>query len=366
MAQIKQIYWLISFLFLIIIILEFSTPPPYVFGYLYISVVILASTQLSQQETVIITGLGVFLTLLNIIIPGLDHVNSITLINRLLVALALIVTGWIGRRLQSYKLTLVKQQNQLENQAKLARIRQDFVSTLTHDLKTPLIGAIETLKAISLAQFGPVTSAQKNAINIMIRSHETTLNLVQTMLDVYDNDIKGLNLQPKLINLINLINDVIANLTQLATTRNVYLRSSQRDSEFQSNGWIIADPLQLERVLMNLITNGINYSQRGGKVEIQISLKQGYYQVSVQDQGLGISPDELPFLFEQFYQGHHHRQAKGTGLGLYLSRQIVTAHGGKLWADPLPTGASFNFTVPAYLGKLPVAPSDEIKTKTND
>ncbi|MDS3861873.1 HAMP domain-containing sensor histidine kinase [Thermosynechococcaceae cyanobacterium BACA0444] len=366
MALIKRIYWLIGFLFLMIIALEFSTPPPYVFGYLYISVVLLGSTQLSRGETVIITGLSIALTLLNLVVPGLEQINSITLGNRLLVALALVVTGILGRQLQAYKLTLIKQQAQLENQAQLARIRQDFVSTLTHDLKTPLMGAIETLKAMELSHFGPITPPQKNAISIMIRSHETTLTLVQTMLEVYGNDIRGLELQLKPVNLITLIEDVITKLTQLATSRNVYLRLSQRGSEFRSNCWAIADPIQLERVFMNLIANGVKYSQRGGKVEVKIGLKQGYYQISVQDQGLGISPDELPFLFEQFYQGHHHRQAKGTGLGLYLSRQIVTAHGGKLWADPLPTGARFNFTLPAYLGKFPTATLEQPSMKPYD
>lgn len=353
MALTKRIYWLIGVLFLIIIILEFSTPPPYVFGYLYIGVVILASTQLSQRETIIITGLGVFLTLLNLVIPGLDHINHITLANRLLVAFALIVTSWLGQQLQIYKLKSIKQQVQLDIQAELARIRQDFVSTLTHDLKTPLIGAIETLKAFATEQFGPITKSQNNAIKIMIKSHETTLSLVETMLDVYNNDIKGLDLQVKPTNLIQLLNEVITGLTQLATARQVYLRLTQADSEFRSNCWVLVDPIQLERVITNLVANGINYSTRGGKVEIQVSLKQGFYQVRVRDQGLGIATDELPFLFEQFYQGHQHRQAKGTGLGLYLSRQIITAHGGKLWAEPLTDGACFNFTVPGYFGQVP-------------
>ncbi len=353
----KRIYWLIGLLFLTIICLEFSTPPPYVFSYLYVGVVVLSSTQLSQGATVLITGLGVFLTLLNLVIPGLEQINSVTLINRLLVALALIVTGWLGQQLQNYKSTLISQQLQLNNQADLARIRQDFISTLTHDLKTPLIGAIETLKAFAIGQFGPITTSQNNVIKIMIKSHETTLSLVETMLDVYNNDIKGLDLHIELTNLTQLLDEVMMKLTQLAMSRQIYLRLTQADSEFRSNCWALVDSIQLERVITNLIANGINYSKRGGKVEIQISLKQGFYQVAVRDQGLGIARDELPFLFEQFYQGHQHRQAKGTGLGLYLSRQIITAHGGKLWAEPLPNGASFNFTVPGYFGQVPLPAS---------
>ena len=106
--------------------------------------------------------------------------------------------------------------------------------------------------------------------------------------------------------------------------------------------------MQLERVFVNLLTNGINYSPRGGKVEIVMKYYASYQVVKVIDSGLGITADELPHLFERFYQGHSDRQAKGSGLGLYLSRQIIDAHGGIIWAEnKLPLGALFAFRLPA-------------------
>ena len=110
----------------------------------------------------------------------------------------------------------------------------------------------------------------------------------------------------------------------------------------------MAMPCNKERVFVNLLTNGINHSPRGGKVEIVMEYYVGYQVVKVIDSGLGITADELPHLFEGFYQGHSDRQAKGSGLGLYLSRQIIDAHGGIIWAkNKLPTDALFGFRLPA-------------------
>jgi two-component system NarL family sensor kinase len=97
-----------------------------------------------------------------------------------------------------------------------------------------------------------------------------------------------------------------------------------------------------------LLTNGINHSPRGDKVEIVMESYPNYQVVKVIDSGLGITAEELPHLFDRFYQGNSDRQAKGSGLGLYLSRQIIEAHGGIIWAEnKLPQGAVFGFRLPA-------------------
>ena len=102
--------------------------------------------------------------------------------------------------------------------------------------------------------------------------------------------------------------------------------------------------MQLQRVFFNLLTNGINHSLRGGRVEVVLESQSDYHVVKVLDNGLGITAEQMPHLFERFYQGHSDRGAKGSGLGLYLTRQIITAHGGTIWAENRsPTGALFGF-----------------------
>jgi two-component system NarL family sensor kinase len=107
-------------------------------------------------------------------------------------------------------------------------------------------------------------------------------------------------------------------------------------------------------VLTNLLVNAINHSRRGDRIEIMLTSQASYQVVKILDTGSGIQPDQLSHLFERFYQGQSDaygglclRQAKGTGLGLYLSRQIIAAHGGTIWAENrAPSGALFAFKLP--------------------
>lgn len=185
----------------------------------------------------------------------------------------------------------------------------------------------------------------------MTRSHQTTLQLVETLLDVYRNDTEGLRLQCQLVNLAAIAEAAVSTVTPLATNRQVHLRISHGDSDFRSACWVNGDGFQLQRVFVNLLANSITHSLRGGKVEIVLRSHPTDHLVQVMDEGSGIVASDLPHVFERFYQGHGDRQTKGTGPGLYLARQIVEAHGGKIWAEPrYPQGAIFAFRLPAHRG----------------
>ncbi len=344
----QKTFWLIVALFVMVICLEYSTPPPYVFGYLYIGAVLLASRKLGRRATRWVTTIAIVLTLLNLFIPGLEPITSVTIANRTIAVMALVVTGWMSDRLQFYEKEIIHQQAQIIARDQLARMREDFVSTLTHDLKTPLLGAIETLNALDAEHFGPITSAQHRAIAIMARSHRTTLQLVETLMDVYRNDSEGLRLRLTEVDVVALAEETIMQLTALATSRQVHIRLHQGESDFRQPCWVTADILQLRRVLSNLIANAIHHSLRNTLVEVIIQRQGNDCIVQVTDQGQGIASGEIPHLFDCFYQGDSNRQAKGTGLGLYLSRQIIEAHGGTIWAQAHPTrGAIFAFRLPA-------------------
>lgn len=191
---------------------------------------------------------------------------------------------------------------------------------------------------------------------MMSNSHRSSLELVQTLLDVYRNDIEGIILKREPVDLSAIASGVIANLTNLATTRQVYLVLTHGESHFRSRFIVNGDALQLQRVFNNLIVNGINHSPRNGKVEVQLANDGEFNIIKVLDNGKGISSTELPHLFERFYQGGNDsskdsfsaRASTGSGLGLYLARQIIHAHGGTIWAENrLPQGAVFGFRLPA-------------------
>jgi two-component system NarL family sensor kinase len=268
--------------------------------------------------------------------------------------MALVVTGWLSDRTRRYEEAIAQQQAQLQAQEQLVGLRENFASTLTHDLKTPLLGAIETLKSLQQRHFGAVTQEQQKVLAMMRRSHQSTLQLVETLLDIYRNDTEGLKLHLAPVNLVTLAEEVIATLIDLAATRRVYISLGYGKSDFRHSLWMNGDALQLQRVFSNLLINGINHSPRGGRVEVVLESNSTYHFVKVLDNGPGITEDELPYLFERFYQGQSDRQAKGSGLGLYLTRQIIEAHGGTIWAENRKSqGALFGFRLPAVPASNP-------------
>ncbi|PZO41147.1 MAG: two-component sensor histidine kinase [Pseudanabaena frigida] len=350
-------FWIIAGLFGIVFTLEFSTPPDYVMSYLYVSPILIANSRLSRVAIFQIILAAVILTLLNIWVPPNGEIHASMVVNRLVTVFALILTGILSDRHHLTLQTLVKQQAKLQAQEKIMNVREDFASTLAHDLKTPLLGAIETLQAFEREQFGSIQFKQKIVLATMIRSHQNSLRLVETLLDVYRNETEGLQLRLAPINLATLAEEVATSLLPLSTSRSVYLTLHYGDSEFRKFLWVNGDDFQLRRVFSNLLANAINHSPRGAKVEVVLETESSHQIVQVIDFGAGIKPDEKPYLFERFYQGQSDRQASGSGLGLYLSRQIVEAHGGTIWAENrTPQGAIFGFRLPA----LPYSSQDII------
>lgn len=347
--------WLIAGLFAIVFGLEFSTPTEYVFGYLYIGPILLVNTRFGRVATLQVTVVACVLTLLNVWIPVSGPVEVSTIASRLIAVLALVVTGFLSDRNRTYQQTLLQQQTKLQAQEKLASVREDFASTLTHDLKTPLLGAIEILEALLREDFGTVLSTQKVVMMTMIRSHQTSLKMVETLLDVYRNDIEGLKLQLAPVNLVEIAEAVAMNLLGLAVSRRVHLSVNYGSSDFRQFLWVSGDVFQLHRVFNNLLTNAINHSPRGGKIEIALEPGSSYQTVRVLDTGAGMTSEELPYLFERFYQGYSDRQATGSGLGLYLTRQIIEAHSGTIWAENRqPNGAVFAFRLPVLPVQSPL------------
>lgn len=310
-------------LYALVLALEFSTPKDYVFGYLYTGPILLANARLNRLATLQATAIAVILTLLNLWIPTSEVIDPSTVANRAIATLALIVTGFLSDRNRRNRDAISLQQAKLSSQEQLVRLREDFASTLTHDLKTPLLGAIEALKAFESGKFGSVTEVQRKVLATMKRSHQTSLQLLETLLDVYRNDSEGLQLNLEPVDLTALAEEVTNNLAQIASNYQVYLSFNYRESDFRQSLWVNGDILQLQRIFMNLLMNAIEHSRRGGKVEIVLESQSSYQIVKILDNGSGITAEELPYLFERFYQGNSDRQIAET---LYIAPGTVRVH----------------------------------------
>jgi signal transduction histidine kinase len=117
---------------------------------------------------------------------------------------------------------------------------------------------------------------------------------------------------------------------------------------------VLADPDRLDRIVVNLVGNALKYSH--GRVVVQAVREGGAVRVSVADRGPGIAPDDLPRIFERYYRGQRH-EGEGLGLGLFIVRKLVEAHGGRIWAESRPgEGSTFTFTL--LVGEAEVAAGD--------
>lgn len=226
-------------------------------------------------------------------------------------------------------------------QKEMERLRDDFVATLTHDLRTPLLAAIQTLKFFLDGSLGSLEDKQKVLLSTMQKSNEDLLGLVNALLEVYKYDSGKLNLCKTSFLLKDLVSQCYSELLPLAKNKNIEFNLKYSPSV---DLVIMADRGEIRRVIVNLCGNAINYTNIGGKVDIEVNECDGDIIFSVIDNGNGIPQEDIPNLFKRFSQGTNKKRSTGTGLGLYLSRQIIEAHGGKIWLESkLNKGSQFSF-----------------------
>lgn len=232
-------------------------------------------------------------------------------------------------------------------QKEMERLRDDFIATLTHDLRTPLLAAIQTLQFFIDGSLGEIGDKQKTLLDTMKKSNEDMLGLVNALLEVYKYESGKLNLCKTSFDLKHFIEECVAQIKALADKKNIEISIKYNNSE---DAEIKADRNELRRVLLNLCGNALNHTKTGGAIEITASNKEGDLILSVKDNGIGIPKNDITKLFKRFSQGTSQKRSAGTGLGLYLSRQIVEAHQGKIWAESeVSKGSVFSFMIPKSL-----------------
>ncbi len=225
-------------------------------------------------------------------------------------------------------------------QKKSDKLRDDFIATLTHDLRTPLLAAIQTLTFFLDGALGELDDKQKLLLSTMQKSNEDLLGLVNALLEVYKYDADKLELTKTNFNIYNLVEQVYNELQPLAQSKEIEFKIECTNKDLTVN----ADRSEIRRVICNLCGNAINYTQNGGRVVITLKNEGNDLIFSVADNGSGIPQEDIPNMFQRFSQGTSKKRSTGTGLGLYLSRQIIESHGGKIWLESaLNKGSEFSF-----------------------
>ena len=214
----------------------------------------------------------------------------------------------------------------ITDQVELETLKEDFVATLTHDLKVPIIAETNMIELFLNENFGPISEKQKLALINMQTSNKELLDLVQTVLETYK--IGRITLYKENITLKSFIEEIIEEMDPIA-------QKNKNKLEFilQRDIWVYADRFQLKRVIKNLIQNAISYGKAKTPIEIRIGEIPNYVVIKVKDHGDGISKENIERIFNKYYSATKKFRKIGTGLGLYLALHIVRAHNGDLTVE---------------------------------
>lgn len=215
------------------------------------------------------------------------------------------------------------------NEREIETLKEDFVATLTHDLKVPIVAEANILEFLLEGKFGEVNEKQKVALKNMKSSNKELIELVQIVLETYKIKEKGIKLLKENIKLNGFITDIVEDVTPIAAiSAGVKVNfTPKRDIK------VTADPIQLERVVKNLINNAIAHSNTKKDIDIQTGEIPGFITISVIDYGQGIPPKDIAHIFNKYYSAAKKFRKIGTGLGLYLSQQIIRSHGGEITVE---------------------------------
>ena len=239
-----------------------------------------------------------------------------------------------------------KQQIEFKNQ---------FLSHVSHELRTPLtcIHQYVTLLLDGLA--GPMAPDQTNHLKTVLKSVNQLHTMIRDLLEATRADSGKLRIEPRCIDIGELIQQAVAMMRPTAAEKHVGLEVGLD----QTIPLVYADPDRTLEVLINLIDNGIKFTPQDGSVIVKAARVEpdpSAVYLAVSDSGRGIPPESLPQVFERLYQDPDAVDGNrtGLGLGLYIAKEIITLHGGRMWVASQPgSGSTFSFTLPFYsLAKL--------------
>ena len=256
----------------------------------------------------------------------------------------------------------------------LEQEKEDFVSMLSHDLKSPITAVVGSIDLVREARLGPVNEEQCEYLDAAIESCEEMVEMIDTLLGIHKFEAGKMRLSFKEENPKSLVARSLGKFQTLAKRGEVRLYSTVQEGV----PYVSVDRSSFNRILGNLLSNAVKFTPEGGEIEVSVDLvpevgsvtqripeqsyprnelpREGaYVRIAVRDTGIGIPQESLGSIFDRFVQARNRRLGKtrGTGLGLAFCRKAVDAHGGFIWAESEP-GAGSLFTV-----LLPALPEDD-------
>jgi signal transduction histidine kinase len=246
--------------------------------------------------------------------------------------------------------TKLEESNRELNQAnaqlrEVSAMKEEFLALTTHDLRSPLTVISGVINFFTSGRLGDITPEQRNMVAMMERNTQNLIELVNDLLDASKLESGTMRLDFSTIELRGLVDELCEQMHPLAAEKEIALEVNV-PAELPM---LRADRAKLRRVLVNLVSNALKFTPRGGRVLLSATLEGPLVRVSVDDTGVGIPDEDLRDIFDKYAQARSRatRSEKGTGLGLYITRQLVELHGGHIEVrSEVGKGSTFSFTIP--------------------
>jgi len=302
---------------------------------------------------VVLTALLVGLIAILLLLDTLVFTQNLSF--QIIKGITLAVFLYFGYLLIQSVLFEIQRRQEIE---KIDKAKSEFISIASHQLRTPLTAIKGYISLILEGTYGQLAEKQARPLENVYQSNERLIRLVNDLLNLSRLDVGKIEFSPELISLEEMVSDIIEELRINAEKKGLYIKMVKPPEPLPK---IMADQDKLRQVILNIVDNAIKYTKEGG-ITLELKKLDEQEEIKVSDTGEGMDEGELNSLFQMFSRATAGTQlhAEGAGLGLYVARQFIEMHGGKIWAESpgKSKGSTFYIQLPIHLDpKL-------LKTKT--
>lgn len=259
----------------------------------------------------------------------------------------------IGQLTTSFNEMVTKLREIHEREEAVSRNKSEFISIAAHQLRTPTSAVKWALRIVLDGDLGKVNAKQAEILERGYLANERMIRLIGDLLNVSRIEEGRFGYSFEYIDILSVVNKTLGELMAVADSRGLSLKLYPTQEQLPN---IYADPNRIGLVLYNLIDNAINYTSAPGSIIVKIRKVENALEISIRDDGVGIPKEEMHNLFAKFFRGANviRLQTDGSGLGLFITKNIINHHGGKIWIKSEEgKGTTVFFTLPTDKNKIP-------------
>lgn len=237
----------------------------------------------------------------------------------------------------------LKLENLVRDLKKMDEFKNDFITTLSHELRTPITSVQGVIDLLLKEIPGPLNDQQKGLALIADKATEKLLDHVNELLDYFKLEKGMITLSPEMVNYRRLVEETVKIVKQLFKQKNQTVKLQMED--FQH--CVFVEEQRIRQVLFNLLSNAQKFTQEGGMITVKVAYNNGEIITSVSDTGVGIPLSKQQYIFTKFFRVD--QNTEGTGLGLSICKQLVQQHHGRIWFESEQgKGSTFSFSLPVF------------------